>query len=162
MQEGLGIYTVELYLRVRLACSEGMSFDEAAALPFGFTTARHFLFRKGGLASGERLLVNGASGAVGVAMVQLAKARGAHVTGVCSGANAALVFGLGADEVIDYTRTDFRVADKRWDVIADNIGNIPPAEAEANFYAALETEAMAASLNQISLRRTRRGSIRGT
>ncbi|MGB3278003.1 MAG: NAD(P)-dependent alcohol dehydrogenase [Pseudorhodobacter sp.] len=106
-----------------------VSFDEAAALPFGFTTARHFLFRKGGLASGERLLVNGASGAVGVAMVQLAKARGAHVTGVCSGANAALVLGLGADEVIDYTRTDFRNTGKRWDVIADNIGNIRLGEA---------------------------------
>jgi NADPH:quinone reductase-like Zn-dependent oxidoreductase len=108
-----------------------LTFEEAAALPFGSLTALDFLTR-GAVKAGERVLVNGASGAVGVATVQLAKARGAHVTAVCSGANAELVRGLGADEVIDYTSTDF-AADHpdAWDVIVDTVGNAPYARVTA-------------------------------
>lgn len=83
-----------------------LDFEEAAALPFGGMTALDFL-RRGAVKTGERVLVNGASGNVGSALVQLAHHLGAHVTAVCSAANAELVRSLGADEVIDYRRTDF-------------------------------------------------------
>ncbi len=81
--------------------------DEAAALSFGGTTALNFL-RRGRLQNRERVLVNGASGAVGTAAVQLAKHFGAEVTGVCSTANVDLVRSLGATHVIDYTKDDSR------------------------------------------------------
>lgn len=97
---------------------------DAAAIPFGGTTALGFL-RKANLVRGERVLINGASGAVGCAAVQLAKHLGAHVTAVCSGANAALVSSLGADEVVDYTREDIASRSERYDVIMDNVGNAP-------------------------------------
>lgn len=103
-----------------------LTFEEAAALPFGAMTARDYLAR-GALRAGERVLVNGASGAVGVAAVQLAKAAGAHVTAVCSARNAALVRSLGADEVVDHTTTDFAASDARWDVIVDTVGTAPYA-----------------------------------
>lgn len=80
-----------------------VAFEEAAAVPFGGTTALHF-FRKGKLQRGQRVLVYGASGAVGTAAVQLAKYFGANVTAVCSGVNFALVKSLGADEAILYKR----------------------------------------------------------
>ncbi len=99
-----------------------LSFEHAAALPFGGMTALHFL-DKSGVRAGDAVLVIGASGAVGSAMVQLARYRGAHVTAVCSGGNAALVKRLGAHAVIDYTQQDFtRAATQRWDVIADTVG----------------------------------------
>src|SRR5690606_34552789 len=83
-----------------------LTYDEAAALSFGGTTALDF-FRRGKLRSGERVLVNGASGAVGTAAVQLAKHFGADVTGLCSTANVEMVRSLGASHVIDYTKEDF-------------------------------------------------------
>ncbi len=86
-----------------------LDFEEAAALPFGGMTALDFL-RRGELKAGERVLVNGASGNVGSAAVQLARHLGAHVTAVCSAANAELVRSLGAEEVIDYRQTDFAAA----------------------------------------------------
>jgi NADPH:quinone reductase-like Zn-dependent oxidoreductase len=101
----------------------GFTFDEAAAISFGGTTALYFLRDIAGVQSGERVLVNGASGAVGSAAVQLARHFGAHVTGVCSAANAGLVRSLGADEVIDYAATDFATSGARWDVILDTVGN---------------------------------------
>jgi NADPH:quinone reductase-like Zn-dependent oxidoreductase len=102
----------------------GLSFEESAALAFGGVTALDFL-RRSGVAPGERVLINGASGAVGVAAVQIAKARGAHVTAVCSAANAALVRSLGADDHIDYAKSDFcDLADRAtFDVIMDAVGN---------------------------------------
>lgn len=100
---------------------EKLSFEEAAALPFGASTALHFL-RKAHLKRGERVLVIGASGNVGTALVQLAKHRGAHVTGVTSTRNLDLVRSLGADEVIDYTKQDPTRAADRFDVIADTVG----------------------------------------
>lgn len=100
-----------------------LSFEEAAALPFGGMTALDFL-RRAAVQAGERVLINGASGNVGSAMVQLAKHRGAHVSAVCSGANAELVRSLGADEVIDYTTSDWRTTGS-YDVVADTVGNAP-------------------------------------
>jgi NADPH:quinone reductase-like Zn-dependent oxidoreductase len=95
---------------------------DAVALCFGGVTALDF-FGRGELAAGENVLINGASGAVGTMAVQLAKHRGAEVTGVCSGANAELVRSLGADRVIDYTADDFTRNGQRYDVIVDNQGN---------------------------------------
>lgn len=102
----------------------GFTFDEAAAISFGGTTALYFLRDVGRVQRGERVLVNGASGAVGTAAVQLARHFGAHVTGVCSGANADLVRSLGADAVIDYRVADFATSGARWDVILDTVGNV--------------------------------------
>ena len=103
----------------------GLGFEDAAAIAFGGTTALHFLRGLGRLQRGERVLVNGASGCVGVAAVQLAKYLGAHVTGVCSGAKAEQVRSLGADAVIDYGSVDFAISGERWDVIIDTVGNAP-------------------------------------
>ncbi|QGQ19849.1 zinc-binding dehydrogenase [Cellulomonas sp. JZ18] len=103
-----------------------LSFVEGAALLFGGMTALSFLAHVD-LREGTRVLVNGASGAVGTAVVQLAAAAGAHVTGVCSGANADLVRGLGAARVVDYGTTDFAREDERYDVVVECVGNAPYA-----------------------------------
>jgi NADPH:quinone reductase-like Zn-dependent oxidoreductase len=110
---------------------ENLSYQDAVALCFGGTTALTF-FRLGKLASGETILINGASGAVGTMAVQIAKHLGAEVTGVCSGANAELVRGLGADHVIDYTTEDFTRNGQRYDVIMDNHGNAPYARVKGS------------------------------
>lgn len=98
-----------------------LSFEEAASLPFGGTTALHFL-RKTELKPAERALVVGASGGVGTMLVQLAKHAGAHVTGVTSTPNIELVASLGADEVIDYKKEDFTQRSESYDVIFDTVG----------------------------------------
>ncbi|MSP50127.1 MAG: NAD(P)-dependent alcohol dehydrogenase [Alphaproteobacteria bacterium] len=97
-----------------------LSFEEAASLCFGGTTALHFL-RKAEIKAGDRILVIGASGGVGTALVQLAKQAGAEVTGVTSSANLDLVTSLGADRVIDYAREDFTRRNETYDVIADTV-----------------------------------------
>jgi NADPH:quinone reductase-like Zn-dependent oxidoreductase len=97
-----------------------VSFAEAAAL--ADATALYFLRDKAVLRPGQSVLINGASGAVGAAAVQLARHFGAPVTGVCSGPHAGLVRKLGAESVIDYTRTDFTRAGRRYDVIFDVAG----------------------------------------
>lgn len=101
-----------------------LTYEEAAALSFGGTTALDF-FRRGKLQSGERVLVNGASGGVGTAAVQLAKHFGADVTGVCSAANVELVRSLGASHVIDYTKEDFTQNGEAYDIIVDTVGTAP-------------------------------------
>ncbi|MCC5825162.1 NAD(P)-dependent alcohol dehydrogenase [Alkalimonas sp.] len=108
-----------------------LSYDAAVALPFGGTTALDF-FRRGKLQRGERVLVNGASGAVGTAAVQLARHFGAEVTGVCSTANAELVRSLGASHVIDYTKEDFCRNGESYDVIVDTAGTAPYARCKAS------------------------------
>ncbi|MCA9636434.1 MAG: NAD(P)-dependent alcohol dehydrogenase [Myxococcales bacterium] len=100
----------------------GLSMAEAASLPFGALTAADFLIDKAKIQAGEEVLVLGASGGVGVYLVQLAKHLGAAVTAVCSGANEALVRGLGADKVIDYRSEDPRALWRSWDVIIDPVG----------------------------------------
>lgn len=102
-----------------------LSFAEAAAIPFGGLTALEFLQDKGRLKPGEKVLINGASGAVGSAAVQLARHFGAEVTGVCSAANAALVRDLGAHRVIDYRAEDIATLPDRYDVILDITGTAP-------------------------------------
>lgn len=104
----------------------GLSDAEAVSVLFGGATARVFL-RKGGLGPGKRVLINGASGAVGCAAIQLAKHAGAEVTAVCSAASAEFVRELGADRVIAYDREDFAKRPERYDIIMDNHGNAPMA-----------------------------------
>jgi NADPH:quinone reductase-like Zn-dependent oxidoreductase len=101
-----------------------LAYDQAAVLSFGGTTVLDF-FRRAQLTRGETVLINGASGAVGSAAVQLAKHFGAHVTGVCSSANAAWVQSLGASHVIDYTTQDFTHNGLTYDVIVDTAGTAP-------------------------------------
>jgi NADPH:quinone reductase-like Zn-dependent oxidoreductase len=101
-----------------------LSFEEAAALSFGGTTALDF-FRRGKLQRGDKVLVNGASGAVGTAAVQLGHHFGAEVTGVCSTTNLELVRSLGASHVIDYTQEDFTRNGRTYDLIVDTAGTAP-------------------------------------
>lgn len=99
----------------------GMDFDEAAAVGDGAILALECL-RRARVGPGQRLVVYGASGAIGTAAVQLAKHDGAHVTAVCNTKNVETVRSLGADEVIDYTQTDFTRSDERYDAILDAVG----------------------------------------
>jgi NADPH:quinone reductase-like Zn-dependent oxidoreductase len=99
-----------------------LSWEQAVAIPFGANTALYFLRDLGKIQTGYELLIVGASGAIGSAAVQLGKYFGATVTGVCSGANAAMVKSLGADRVIDYTKEDFTRNANTYDLIFDIVG----------------------------------------
>lgn len=108
--------------RAIAAKPEGLSFEEAAATPFGALSALEFLRDIARVKPGHNVLIHGASGAVGVFAVQLAKYLGANVTGVCSAANIEMVKSLGADAVIDYTAADFTKGAAIYDVILDTVG----------------------------------------
>ncbi|HLJ67805.1 MAG TPA: NAD(P)-dependent alcohol dehydrogenase [Chloroflexota bacterium] len=101
----------------------GMTFEQAAALPIAGITALQGLRDKGRLQPGQSVLINGAAGGVGTFAVQIAKALGAEVTGVCSTRNADMVRSIGADDVVDYTREDFARRGKRYDLVFDLVGN---------------------------------------
>lgn len=108
---------------------DGLSLEEAAALPNGAITA-HLILRKAELQPGQRVLIYGASGSVGTYALQLAKYQRAHVTAVCSTANLELVRELGADVVLDYTRDDFSLGDGQYDVVFDAVGKLPRSQAK--------------------------------
>jgi NADPH:quinone reductase-like Zn-dependent oxidoreductase len=100
-----------------------LTFEQAAALPVAAISALQALRDKGRIQSGQRVLVNGASGGVGTFAVQIAKALGAEVTGVCSTPNVNLVRSIGADDVVDYTLEDFTLRRERYDLMLDVAGN---------------------------------------
>ena len=100
-----------------------LSFEQAAAVPMSGLTALHALRDVARVHSGQRVLINGASGGIGTFAVQIAAALGAEVTGVCSTRNVDLVRSLGAARVIDYTREDFTRGEVQYDVILDNVAN---------------------------------------
>lgn len=107
---------------------ENLSYQEAATLVDGPLTANAFLTKIGKATAGQKILINGASGSVGSASVQLAKHFGLEVTGVCSTKNLKLVTRLGADTVIDYTKVDFTKMDTKFDLIFDTVGKTSYSE----------------------------------
>ena len=127
---GFGAYAEYVSVSENLLTSmpSNISFKEAATVPQAAVVALQGLRDKGEIKSGDRVLINGASGAIGSFAVQIAKAYGAVVTGVCSTDNVELVRSIGADHVIDYKKEDFTKSDARYDLILDIVANKPTKE----------------------------------
>ena len=106
-----------------LSKPDNVSFEQAAAVPISGYAALQAVRQHGGVRPGQRVLIIGAGGGVGTLAVQIAKAEGAEVTGVCSASKTELVRSVGADHVIDYSREDFADGRNRYDVILDIAGN---------------------------------------
>ena len=123
-----------------------LTYEECAALPYGGLIASFFV-RRLNVRKGQRLLVYGASGAIGTSAVQLATHLGADVTGVCSTANLELVRSLGANTVIDYTKDDFTRTGERYDLIFDAVGKRKSAKAMVNAGAALASDGVSMSVD---------------
>jgi NADPH:quinone reductase-like Zn-dependent oxidoreductase len=121
-------YVVVRENRAIAAKPSNVTFEQAAAIPIAAVTALQALRDQAHVQAGQKVLINGASGGVGTFAVQIAKSFGAEVTGVCSTRNVDLVRSLGADHVVDYKKEDFTTANKRYDVIIDNVGNRSPLE----------------------------------
>ncbi len=132
--EGLGALAEWICISQHAAIAhmpQNTHYADASAMCEGFLTAITFLKHAAKIQAGQRLLVNGASGSVGCAAVQLGKIFGAHVTGVCSTKNIALITSLGADEAIDYTQTDFtNNKQNTYDIIFDTVGQSPFSRAK--------------------------------
>ena len=125
--------TLAEYVSIRhdaavLAKPAGLTFEQAASVPVAAVTALQALRDKGHIQRGHKVLVNGASGGVGTFAVQLAKAFGGEVTGVCSTRHVEIAASIGADKVIDYTREDFTQARGRYDLVIDIAGSRTVAE----------------------------------
>jgi len=150
---GYAEYTTSPERRLALK-PDNISFEEAAAVPIAGLTALQALRDKGGLKSGDRVLVNGASGGVGTYAVQIAKASGATVVGVCSTRNVELVSSIGADRVIDYTTGSYLDDDERYDIIVDTVGNFSARQnramlTEEGVYVAVGSSTMGNGLGPI-------------
>lgn len=124
---GTGQKTCAEYARVKekdlLIKPANLALEESAAVPLSALAALHGLRNVGKVKPGQKVLINGASGGVGHYAIQIAKAFGAEVTGVCSTKNLVMVQDLGADFVIDYTQTDFTMGRERYDLILDQVTN---------------------------------------
>lgn len=131
------------YLATRPA---NLTYAQAAAIPYGGLLALPFL-RKAGVGPGKRVLIYGASGAIGTSAVQLARHLGAEVTGVCSGVNVELVRSLGAVTVVDYTKEDFTRRGERYDTIFDAVGKRKSAKALVESRKALTPDGVVLSVD---------------
>ncbi|MCA0931865.1 NAD(P)-dependent alcohol dehydrogenase [Lutimonas saemankumensis] len=126
-KEDFGCHAEYLVIKEKAAIlhkPEKLSHDEAASIPFGAMTSLKYLRDFGKVKKGQKILINGASGALGIYAVQLAKYFGAEVTGVCSTSNVGLVKSVGADHVIDYKTTDFTKNGDTYDIIYDTVGKL--------------------------------------
>lgn len=125
-----GAYAEYAAVSVEVAAAKpnNMSHEEAATVPLAAMTALQALQNKGKIEAGQKVLINGASGGVGIFAVQIAKALGAEVTGICSGSNVEMVKNLGADRVINYKEQDFTEDDIKYDIVFDVVGKSTPLE----------------------------------